>query len=271
MKPLIKQHSLVAYFVLAFAISWLIWIPGGAAALGLLDFQLSGSLLTAIGTVGPALAAFIVTGVTGGADGPKELIGRTFQLRVGIRWILIAVLGPIVFIVLGAVILRLTGNAWSDFGQRSVFPDLGVGAVWFIFLLMAIGEEPGWRGFALPRLQARRSALSSTLILTVVWWLWHLPVFLFYPVGVDAVRQFGVFGLIPFFVTLLVQAIMYAWVYNKSRGSILVAALLHAGFNAGSSGSGSEIAPIFLGLFFVTAIIVAIATRGRLGLSAKED
>ena len=130
-KGVIARYPLAAFYVLAYLFSWLIWSPGVAAALGLLDLQLSGSLLTALGTVGPALAALIVTGATGGADSVKGLVRRTFRWRVKFQWILLALLGPLAAIGVGALVVRL-GGAWPDLNARSVFPNLGWFATWLV-------------------------------------------------------------------------------------------------------------------------------------------
>jgi membrane protease YdiL (CAAX protease family) len=259
-KGLIARRPLAVFFVLAYVISWLIWSPGVAAALGLLDLQLSGSLLTALGTVGPALAALIVTAVTGGADGVKDLVRRTVRWRVKWQWILLAGLGPLAAIGVGALVVRL-GGAWPDLSARSVFPNLGWFATWLVFLGMALGEEPGWRGFALPRLQARHSAFLSTLILTAIWLGWHLPTYWFYPTAVEAVAQFGPVAVVLNFVILLAQALLYAWMLNSSKGSVLMVVLLHAGFNLATTGSGTEVGGIALLVFVVVAVIVVIVAK----------
>ena len=269
-RNIIERYPLVAFYVLAYVLSWLIWSPGVAAALGLLDLQLSGSLLTALGTIGPALAALIVTGVAGGSESIKELVRRTFCWRVKVQWILLALLGPLAAIGVGALVVRLDG-AWPDLNARVVFPNLGWGAAWLVFLGMALGEEPGWRGFALPRLQARHSAFLSTLILTAIWLGWHLPTYWFYPTAVEAVAQFGPVALVLNFVILLVQAILYTWMLNSSKGSLLMVVLLHAGFNLATTGSGTEVSGIALLVFVVAAVVVAIVARpANLSRSTKE-
>jgi membrane protease YdiL (CAAX protease family) len=259
-RGIIARYPLAAFYVLAYVISWLIWSPGVAAALGLLDLQPSGSLLTALGTVGPALAALIVAAVTGGAEGVVDLFRRTVRWRVKFQWILIAVLGPLAAIGVGALVVRL-GGAWPDLNARAVFPNLGWGAAWLVFLGMALGEEPGWRGFALPRLQARHSAFLSTLILTAIWLGWHLPTYWFYPTAVEAVAQFGPVAVVLNFVILLAQALLYAWMLNSSKGSVLMVVLLHAGFNLATTGSGTEVGGIALLVFVVVAVIVVIVAK----------
>jgi membrane protease YdiL (CAAX protease family) len=257
---IIARYPLAAFYVLAYVISWLIWSPGVAAGLGLLELDLSGSLLTALGALGPALAALIVSALTGGAQSVADLIRRTFRWRVKFQWILIAVLGPLATIGVGALVVRL-GGAWPDLNARSVFPNLGWFATWLVFLLMALGEEPGWRGFALPRLQARHSAFLSTLILTAIWLGWHLPTYWFYPTAVEAVAQFGPVALVLNFVILLAQAILYTWMLNGSKGSVLMVVLLHAGFNLATTGSGTAVGGIALLVFVVAAVIVVIVVK----------
>ena len=127
-----------------------------------------------------------------------------------------------------------------------------------------------WRGFALPRLQARRSALAATLILGVLWALWHLPVFWFHP-GLGQIMAVGIVAAVFWVLGLFSQAILYTWLYNSSRRSILMVALLHGGLTTFSLGGGEDVAAI-MGLTILIAAVVVIVVAGpsNLGRSHKH-
>lgn len=111
--------------------------------------------------------------------------------------------------------------------SRNLYAALGLAALPLWILTFGIGEETGWRGFALPRLQRGRSALSATIILWVFWALWHLPLFFY---SYEA-------SILPgFLIGLLAGAITLTWLYNSTSGTILLVALWHGTFNFGAIG-----------------------------------
>ena len=167
------------YFVIAFAFTWLFW---GLAALGARDVVPALPGLTVIGTFGPLVAAVILTAQESGGVGVRSLLGRILQWRVAPIWYAVALLGPLV-ITLVAMVLEvvLLGVPPPSLGLLlgelpSTLLTLVVNALYFL-IFVTLGEEVGWRGYALPALQARYSALLASLILGVVWASWHLPVF----------------------------------------------------------------------------------------------
>ncbi len=258
----VKRHPLAAYFVLAFVAAWGVWgILGVAPTQGWIDIQVDPDWVIGIGAFGPAVAAFIVTGIIGGGSAIRELVGRLFRRRVGVRWVLIALFGPAALFALAAAFLRISGGVWPDISQNMAYPGLGWAGVWLLFLLFAMGEEPGWRGFALPRLQEHRSALSATLILWVFWVLWHLPVFWFFPGMMEMIEEIGIVGAIIWSLGILTMAILLTWLYNSSRGSILMVALVHGGLNTATMGGGDQIALLVSVFALVVAVIVLIVFR----------
>ena len=218
---LVKRHPLIAFFVLAFALSWWGWI--------LYAFGLSPA---PIASFGPFLAALVVLAITQGKSGIGGLLRRMVRWRVGLRWYAVALLLP-VGIALAAtalnVLLGARAPSAADLGGwTGLFSTFAV-----VLLIPGIGgawEEPGWRGFALPRLQAGRSALVASLILGAVWALWHLPF-------VVATGQMGGWDI----VIILAWTLVLTWVYNGTGGSVLIVMLFHAMFNAVS---GSFISPL---------------------------
>ncbi len=218
---LIRRHPLISFFVLAYALSWWSWI---LYAFGLYPAP--------IASFGPFLAALVVLAITQGKSGIGGLLRRMVRWRVGIRWYAVALLLP-VGIALAATALNVLLGAqapsaadlggwtglFSTFALVLLIP--GAGGTW---------EEPGWRGFALPRLQAGRSALVASLILGAVWALWHLPL-------VVATGQMGGWDI----VIILAWALVLTWVYNGTGGSVLIVMLFHAMFN---TVSGSFISPL---------------------------
>jgi membrane protease YdiL (CAAX protease family) len=207
----VKRHPLIAFFVLAFALSWWPWI-----------LYAFGPSPTPIASFGPFLAALVVLAITQGKSGIGGLLRRMVRWRVGIRWYAVALLLP-VGIALAATALNVLLGAqapsaadlggwtglFSIFAVRLLIP--GTGGAW---------EEPGWRGFALPSLQAGRSALVASLILGAVWALWHLPL-------VVATGQMGGWDI----VIILAWTLVLTWVYNGTGGSVLIVMLFHAMFN----------------------------------------
>ena len=105
-------------------------------------------------------------------------------------------------------------------------PDLGL-AAWMLWFVTSCGEETGWRGFALPRLQQRHSALNATLRLTIGWAVWHLPAFFYLP----SYAAIGLAAIPGFFIGIGAGAIVLTWLYNSSGGRMLPAILWHASFN----------------------------------------
>jgi uncharacterized protein len=215
------------YFVIAFAFTWLFWT---LAALGARDVIPALPGMTALGAFGPLMAAVIVTAQDSGGAGLRSLLGRIVQWRVAPIWYAVALLGPLV-ITLVAVVLQVValGSQPPSLGTLigelpSTLLTILVNAV-YMLIFVALGEEVGWRGYALPALQARYSALLASLILGVVWALWHLPIFF---------NPDTTYNGVPFYLFLLFivpVAVLMTWLFNSTGGSVLMAMFFHAIIN----------------------------------------
>jgi uncharacterized protein len=270
-KALLARHPLVSFFVLAYAGTWLFELPYVLSeyGAGLLPTKSPVLLWTSPVSVfmGPFLSAFVMTGVTEGREGVHRFLRRFVLWRVGFRWYLFALFGVPVIALLSVVVLPGTLASYQGLGVLAPLPLLGI----FLYALFpggALGEEPGWRGFALPRLQSMHGPLLGSLILGVLWGLWHLPLFL------TPWNVLSTFNVVVFVLTTTCLAIMYTWVFNNTKGSVLMAILIHATFNWFTIPLGTLFpAPILsnygllpiLGGFGVFAVVLVALTRGRLG------
>lgn len=227
MKPFIefiKRYPLIAGITLMFLLTW----PIDLANSGILPFQVPFVIAVTFGW-GLSIAALIMTGLTLGKGAVVILLRRFLNWRVGWRWYIIALfLYPVV--LASAVLLN---GVWTqtpiDFSEVFAHKIFGTHAnlaalvlPYFIFDFLTNGEEMGWRGYVLPRLQARHSALVSSLILGMIWAFWHFPRYL-------APGNSVSFGWM--FVKVLADAVIYTWVYNSTRGSLLLTTILHAAGN----------------------------------------
>ncbi len=203
-----KQHSLTAFFVVAYGLSW-----------GNYFLSAVWPKVPFLFPVGPLLAALIVAGATRGGDGLKDLLRRCVRWRVGLIWYVAALLVPVV-LALAAVSLNIAlGAAMGGLAQLGPWYSL------FVLFPMAmvdapLGEEPGWRGYALPRFPVGRSPLVNTLLLGVLIAGWHLPVALAAP------------SVAAYLVGAIASAILINWVYYNARESALLAILFHTAQNA---------------------------------------
>jgi membrane protease YdiL (CAAX protease family) len=249
---------------MAFLFSWLAVTPLIMdPTLAVEPFQIVGAL------AGPTLAAVIVTAVTGGRPALAEFFRAYGRWRVGLGWWLLAVFGALLALTLVAGLI-VGGAVISTF-------FLGLGLIlpaYLVTLLLGIilgplWEEPGWRGFALPRLQAQFGPLAGTLLLGVLWALWHLPGYL---------GGWMTAGPAALLVSSVGFSVLMTWIYNNTRGSVLLMILLHSSSNAALSIGGRvlpENLPLDLaGLVYggwipaitygVLALVVLAATRGSL-------
>src|SRR5947209_6776532 len=218
LKRLLTDHPLVAFFVIAFAGTWIVFLPLLLArnGLGPLPFSLPVVPFQTIGAfAGPTLAAFIVTTAASGKAGLWQLLRRIVQWRVGVGWYLLALLGyPLIYL----------GSGISTLGMASLPTLLAQWSLFFTVylpylamnLISTMGEEMGWVGYALPTLQQRIAPLLAAVMLGVLWALWHLPAF-FVRGGLG---PFSVVGFALFVVLGVGVRITWTWVFNKTAGII---------------------------------------------------
>ncbi len=243
----VQRHSLAVFFVLAYAISW---SPSVTEPHGILP-------------LGPLIAALIVIAVTSRWTGVKAFLGRIIQWRVGLRWYAL-VLGLPVLIIASAVALNvLLGARAPTFDRMPPLADL-IPMFLSIMLIIGVGEEPAWRGFALPRLMAGRSALAAALLLSVLHTMWHLPLF-----GLEYNFQNG----FPEFAGIMAFAVLTTWVYNHTCGNLLLPILFHTSNNVAAKYlfnplfSGTDVIQLwwlFAALWWVPAILVILVTGRNL-------
>src|SRR5690625_5331077 len=178
-RRVVKRHPMISFFTLALSLSWIAWIPFilSGHSLGVLDFTVPAPQLMLMlpgAYLGPIFSAFFVTAIADGRAGVRRWAGRILKWRVRWSWYALAVLGV-------PLALFLCGLPFS--GGDVQMPPLWVFAVYIPSLLLqflttGIAEEPGWRDFALPRMQPYFGPLRGTIILGVIWGIWHLPLYL---------------------------------------------------------------------------------------------
>ena len=264
MKSVISRQPLASFFVMAFLFSWIAVSPLILnPTFPVEPFQILGAL------AGPTLSAIIVTATLDGRKGLRDFFTRYIQWRAGLVWWLFVLFGILLSLnTLAAFILG--ASVWTEF-----FENIGLILTTYLITLIVgiitgpLWEEPGWRGFALPRLQEQFGPIVGTLILGVLWALWHLPGYL---------GGWMTLGILPLIVSGAAFSIIVTWVYNNTRGSLLLMILLHSSSNAALS-VGSQVLPTNLSesmnsfvyggwipaiTYSIIALVVIIATRGKL-------
>ncbi|SEO84527.1 CPBP family intramembrane glutamic endopeptidase [Trujillonella endophytica] len=257
LREVVRDRPLVAYVVLAVALSWAWWVPVALAG---------GTASHVPGLVGPMLAALLVTAATGGRAGLRRLRGRPGA----IRWWVLA-LTPLLLGAVAAAVVTVVGDGPSagDFAEMPGVPAWPWPVVFLLLLVVGgLGEEVGWRGLAWTRLRRRLGLRDAALILTVPWALWHLPLF-----WIDS----GLAGLSPvvvpgWLIGLASGAVVLGRLYERS-GSLLVVALAHTAVNVVSGtrgGEGAVAAVVSVGVI-AAAMAVLAADRRAAATTARHD
>jgi membrane protease YdiL (CAAX protease family) len=288
-KELLRRHPLAAYFTLAIAGTWALIVPlllgrVGEYGLGLLPYTAPEPLFLALFLLspfaGPTLAAYVVTGATEGKAGVKRLLRRYVQWRVGPQWYAAAMFTFLALWVIGLSVAPGAAPALALAQNWPLLFTLFLPNVLFGILFPSLGEEPGWRGFALPRLQAAYGPVAGSLILGSLHGFWHLPGYFNGWLGAWHLPTFVAFVLTAIGVTFV-----YTWIVNHARGSLLLAMLVHASINASSALLGKVLSSDTLeagfwrtfveqgwlnaAIFLAGALALVVVTRGRLGYRAE--
>jgi membrane protease YdiL (CAAX protease family) len=275
-----KRHPLLAFFVLTFGLTW-----GLGACFALFPAQLTAVFgkvsvtnpLFIVAVYAPGISAIIVSGRIDGSAGVRRLLGGFLRWRIGIRWYLAILVGipmlSAIAMLLSAAHARtpLMVDHWyrlfllGPSGQQIV-RAAGAGGLWSAILAIfgsfladpgPLGEELGWRGFALPRLLKDRSALSAGVILGVIWGVWHLPAFILAGTPQNNMS----FPL--FMIGVVALSVLLTWAFMGTSGSVLAAALIHWTFNTCTDMTQMPLALVSVGVLVIAAaVVVAIAGPG---------
>jgi membrane protease YdiL (CAAX protease family) len=209
----LRRYDLIVFLVLAFVLAWWLW-----------PFVLANPESTPMLPWSPIIAAIVVLALTRGWAGVRDLLASIVRWRVGLGWYAVALLLPVAILLvalyLNALLFGGTTPTAADFAELYALPLV------FLSTTLINGpftEEPGWRGFLLPRLQSSYTPLIASLIVGVIWASWHLPLLISDPTGQRPPLQF--------FVFVVAQSVVLAWVYNGTRGSVLLVILMHGSAN----------------------------------------
>ncbi|MFB6221144.1 MAG: CPBP family intramembrane glutamic endopeptidase [Halolamina sp.] len=211
------------FVILTFGIAGAVYLPLLAEGWGWIDLALPQGMVI-VGVMSPGIATVLIRLYDDGLDGVRSVFGGLTAWRFGRFWWGVALALPV------ASALGLAGGVIAlgqDFSPEPIriVSEAGAGFVLLILvrLVTAAGEEIGWRGHLLPLLQARLGALNASLVIGVIWGVWHLPLLIGNGVEgpIIALRLVSIFG----------GAVMFTWLFNNTGGSVLAVTLLHAGNN----------------------------------------
>jgi len=265
-----RRRELTLFFVLAYGIAWIMWLPVllGQNGLGWSHSKAGMFPWIPLGTIGPFAAGLIVQAVCCGNL-------RAFRLWTSMPRMLLGTLAGMACILAARWLLAGIGMTQSGFRAWDWAALLDF-RHWFIPMLIGgpLGEEPGWRGFALPRMQSRWGPTPASIILGVLWAGWHLPLFL--------IHGWTTAPVWAFFLIVTGLSVIMTFGFNLSRGSVIVAIVLHDTHNSAGGPLYEMLAKATLRehpgpdvytacAFVVVAVALIAVTRGRLGFPKRHD
>jgi uncharacterized protein len=255
-------RDILGFLAFSHGWTWLFWALASVSAETV--WAMPAVILFVIGGAGVLLGGVVMSRATYGRDGLRDLGRRIVDPRpiAGRWWAVILLLFP-------ALVLASAGVAyvmgWSaapvdleGAAARLVRPARLLGMVLFILIIGPLPEEIGWRGYLLDRLQLRWNALVATLVIAVIWWSWHLPLFAL-PGYFDAFGR-GAPHPLDFLAALVPAAILYTWVYNNTGRSVLAVIVFHflQNFSSEFLGIAAEARPVLLVLTWIVAVVVVL-------------
>ena len=262
MNRMVSHRSVWIFFALTLLLSWAIWIPTQ-----LLVPENKQLPLQLLGGYGPFLAAIIVIGVKEGKSALRQWLRQTFHLRINLIWYLaagiflpfgIALLHHLLYLLAGGKSAFTFDQTWGIYLAELVSTALVGGG----------NEEPGWRGFATPRLVAKFHPIVASCIVGIFWVIWHIPLYFGSWVGKDQ-------PLLWFFIYASGLSIILTWLYFRSSQSVIPVMLLHAGTNIVFDffprtnvifSSADLDFNVFKAIaYWIVALIIMVATKGKLG------
>lgn len=267
----LKRYSLVIGIILMFLLTW----PIDLANSGVLPFRVPEVAAIFVG-YGLVFASLILTGLTLGKHGVVTLVKRFLIWRVSWKWYLVAFLlmpsMQFVSVLLSALVRQTPIDFSTVYAYKIFGPSVNLVLLivpFFLFDAIANGEEIAWRGYVLPRLQAKHSALVSSLIVGVIWGIWHLPKYL---------SHWDTTTFMFFMAGITARAVLYTWLYNNTKGSLLLTTLFHASGNTGgillpvaiTATGGNLTVSIIQFLIEVVVVIVVTVRAGAARLSRTE-
>jgi uncharacterized protein len=268
LRAFVRRYPVTSVSILTLLFAWPAMIWEALYSRGLVSTQSPIILSLLIGWV-PGLAAVVVTAILAGRAGVRELLRRFLIWRVGIRWYLVG------FFLLAVIILGGIGLHVLFGGAMPAIP--ATGSAWWevalsFVLLIVVGsllntEELAWRGFVLPKLQTKYGALAASILLTIPESLLHLPYF--WNRDVDFYQTVGVFWFTAFAVAAV---FIYTFVFNKTKGSLLIVTIMHASQNAWSNLlSDNTLRPFqfTVAVVWMIAITLIFLTKGKLGYESE--
>ena len=264
LKAFIKRQPLISMYILMFVLAWSVMVPQALYSQGVISAPLPVFIELLVGWA-PGIAAVIVSAVIAGHEGVRKLLSRFLIWRVGLPWYLVA------FFLLAIVILGGIGLHVLFGGALPVIPAAGASVLEILlsFVLLTVAgilintEEIAWRGFALPRLQARYHVLIAAMLLAIPEVALHLP--LFWVRENPFYQTVGVFWFSAFSVAAV---FIYTFVFNKTKGGLLIVTLLHASQNAWANLlSDNTLRPFqfTVALTCMIAVALILLTKGQLG------
>jgi uncharacterized protein len=218
--------SAILFTINAIAISWLCWLPLVAANRQLGHVAASTApLLIVLGTFGPFLSAATIIARTSGFRGLGDFLGQAFRWRVGVQWYVVALIAPIALRIVVLVVNVLNGGTFPDLSDPSRW--LAIPSTFLLVLLLGgpSGEEFGWRGFLLQRVQPVFGLLTASIGIGIVTAFWHLPLF-----WIPGTAQSHL-PLTLFLVRTVALSVISTWIYNGTKRSLLMVLLFHASLN----------------------------------------
>ncbi len=261
MTAAIRRHPVLSFFLLAWLLSWVFMVPLALAGRGLIAPL--PRWLHYLSAYGPLLSALILVGRTEGRAGLRAFGSRLTRWRAGIGpWSL--ALSPLLLYGVAALAERLARGAWPDphlLGRLNFLPDIGLWAAVLWLLNSGLGEEAGWRGYALPMLQSRFGARVASLLIACGWIVWHVPAFFYLP----SYASLGVGSIVGFALGVTAGAFLLTWLSNASRGGTLLPIVWHGLFNfttAPPSSAGIIAAVISTAVMILGFLAILALDRG---------